>query len=1260
MSKICQKYLFLFSIGLLPLIPLVAGCHWFVSNPPQPEQFTTSDPTAEVESVDLTAVAAEAEAARLAAEAEVARVRAESEAALRAAETARRTAEAEAVRVRAELETARRAAETMAAQLATEVEAARQAAEAARQAAAEAVAPPADPAGTGGVDRTSPVDQTPPVDTTPPVQGGNFSLTYTEREPMTVLVSQVEQLQQLENASEEVQLQEIEEQTTVNVVPPRGQGADRVQPPTAQEQMAQGQMAQQGQRPQGGQRGGGGMPPEGRMQQGGPGGGTQPMQRGPGMQGPPPAVRGAQPAQMQMPARFSVPDAAVVQEPRLEPAEGIRFNFRFAPWREVIEWFADQAALSLQINRVPSGTLNLVDGTIYTPTEALDILNSYLLWQDYSLLRRGNVLFVIYLPDGIPPNLLVPITPDQLDDKGEFEIVRCVFNLNQTTPEIIAAEIRSLPLGPQGSVVALPMSRQIVVTETGGNLRTIRDLIQRIDDPDGVSSGPLQTVEMRSMTGEEAIQVMRALLAIDVNDTSLRTVVGQGPAGRTIYLSGRSDMIERARDVLQQIDRLGENDPRMRGEAQFHTYDVGTADPATVLAVLQTLLVGTPDLRLSLDTRTNGISVLARPAAHATVRETISQMQLNTAPRVDIIPLRRMSPQTAVDTVRRFIETRQLAVAAPTGGRGGEGGGQQQRQAAAPAIPPPTVEPDTMARQIIVRGTGTQIAEIRALLASLGEDGVAGPATNLAAMRTIPLSPTATSLVLEQLRDILPTIDPNINLVAPQAQTRPESVTVPLFGEPQTPDIDMPINIDTLIDETFERELSPFLDSLPMTRLIRLAEQTILAQVVDAGGAQIAQILQQAGITVTVTPNGFVLTGGDPETLDKVEALIRMLSDEAVLGRIELRRYYLTHSTASVVSSTLQTLMGTTTPGLGASGIASVDLPDWQHSELMGLVAMQGGNAVARTGTVTVTVDERLNSLLIQANPVDHKTIEGLLEILDQPNRDDIMNRASPRFLPLMHMQATEARAAVEQAFAHRMQGNRQQQGGVAMQLPGLAAAARGGGGGQQGGGGPQEALAALAAQLQGGGGRGQQQPREQEPQMTVSVHAPTNSLIVSSTESTFLEVKAFVEGMDERAAQRVTVMAREQFIYTPPAVLQQTFNSMLGPAARVTVNRGATQTQFGGGGGAFGGGGAMGMQQRPMGTVGGAGGAPFGGGAMGAGTIGGAIQQRIGGAVGGGGGGIGGAGTIGGAQQRPGGAVGGGAIGGAQQRPAGAIGGGR
>jgi hypothetical protein len=60
----------------------------------------------------------------------------------------------------------------------------------------------------------------------------------------------------------------------------------------------------------------------------------------------------------------------------------LRFNFKHVPWKDVINWFAEQAELSLQADNVPSGTLNLTDNRYYTPNEALDILNSYLLFKE--------------------------------------------------------------------------------------------------------------------------------------------------------------------------------------------------------------------------------------------------------------------------------------------------------------------------------------------------------------------------------------------------------------------------------------------------------------------------------------------------------------------------------------------------------------------------------------------------------------------------------------------------------------------------------------------------------------------------------------------------------------------------------------------------------------------------------------------------------------------------------------------------------------
>ena len=1114
---------------------------------------------------------------------------------------------------------------------------------------------------TEGIRTDSPVDQTPPVNLTPPVdtespvntespvQSGNF----TRQQPRTIPASlttlhdeQPASTQPVPIQSVPAELAEIElekpeapiQPATVPVVVESPQQSavpavvDVPQTETPQTGV-QSEMQSVPFAPSPASPGTSGQMPRGRQ---GAGGRTEGGSGG---------RFGGQPQQQ-----------SVVQVPREVPAGMLRFSFRNTPWKDVIEWFADQAALSLQADKMPTGTLNYTDIGYYTPTESLDILNAYLQFKDYSLVRKGKTLFILYLPDGIPPNLLDTITPEELDDRGKYEICRVVFNLTRTPPAAVQNEIERL-LGPQGAILLMPMSQQIAVTETGGTLRTIREIIRRIDDPEEIGDGTFHSVEMKSLTADEALQTLRQLLGSDANDASLRMAVDS--TGKRIYLSGRADLIRRAKDLLTRIDATyAENNPDMWGEPQFETYEVGFADPATVYSVLQTILVGTPDVRLSLDPKTNGILLRARPAVHATVKESIKQMQLN-APQIDIIPLKRMSPQTAVDRIKMFIPTAPaLSATTPaTGGR--DGGGRQQQTTSATQLP--TVEPDTMARQIIVRGTLSQIKEIRDFLISQGEDGNVA-AVSVDRSRVIPLSPAATALVMEHLREILPVLGPNINIIAPALEQppvieeEPAVVQEPEIEEPKMQELAIPYDelireleqelenriqnnnrtrsIDEIIDSIFDKEL-------PITRLQQIAEQPILAQVAEPA-------TKPSDVKLTLTPVGIVVSSDDPEALAKVEELIRMLSDEEFLSPLIFKEYYLTHASASVVSSELQSLLNSSaSSGAGVSGMATMNLPEWQEPELAGLLAMSHGNAIEKTGTVTISTNDRLNSLWIQANRIDHKTIERLIKILDQPSREDVARNPVPRSIKLNYMKASEARTLVEQAFANQMRSAQQNQQRGGQQMPQMRI--QGGEGMEQ----MMQAFQQVAAQ-QGGGRGGANQQREQEQPMTLAVDSAANELIVTSTESVFIGVEKFVRERDELAGQQKTVMVTQKLINVTPSVLQPSLSGFLGDSVRfgniqVPSGRGMQQ-------GGFGGAGTMGG----LGNIGG-----IGGSTMVGGVIGGQQRQMGGGTIGAGAMGDGArpAGTFGGGTigdgARPAGTMSGGTIGGGARPTGSTIGGG-
>ena len=68
----------------------------------------------------------------------------------------------------------------------------------------------------------------------------------------------------------------------------------------------------------------------------------------------------------------SKPDAAAAAKPaNPSPAPSVdgklTFSFRYQPWQEVLDWFAEQAGLSLVMESSPPGTFNYTDTRSYSP-----------------------------------------------------------------------------------------------------------------------------------------------------------------------------------------------------------------------------------------------------------------------------------------------------------------------------------------------------------------------------------------------------------------------------------------------------------------------------------------------------------------------------------------------------------------------------------------------------------------------------------------------------------------------------------------------------------------------------------------------------------------------------------------------------------------------------------------------------------------------------------------------------------------------------
>lgn len=442
----------------------------------------------------------------------------------------------------------------------------------------------------------------------------------------------------------------------------------------------------------------------------------------------------------------------------------LRFNFRFQPWIDVLNWFAQQADLSLVCDAAPPGTFNYSDDREYTPAQAIDLLNSVLLTKGYTMIRRDRMLMVLNLKDGIPPNLVSIIPPEELEKRGEFELVSVLFPLQRLSPEEAEQEVQKL-LGPQGSVVVLSRSRHIQVTETAGRLRMIRRVLDALETPLGLA-GQIKIFPLKFLTPDEALPVLRQLLDVPTDknaavDGSIR-FMGDTP-GRRILASGKPDKLARISEILQTLDVAGSGSGfgQLDSTPQLEIYPVVGVTPESALQVLQTLMTGMPDVRLSVDAKSGNLVALARPSQQATIRATLEQFQRD-ARRVEVFQLQFVDPQAAVAAIGKLF---------PAGPDTG--------------VLAPTVDANPATRQLFIRASESQLKQIKALLQKMGETGLSDPGyADQRNVRMFPLTGRAARSALERIQEIWPTMHPNkIQVITP---TSPISTVRP-SASPETP-----------------------------------------------------------------------------------------------------------------------------------------------------------------------------------------------------------------------------------------------------------------------------------------------------------------------------------------------------------------------------------------------------------------------------------------------------------------------------------------
>ena len=870
----------------------------------------------------------------------------------------------------------------------------------------------------------------------------------------------------------------------------------------------------------------------------------------------------------------------------------LRFNFTTAPWNEVIDWFAEEAGLSLETPvGYPPGTCNYRDTKFYTVSEAMDVMNRLLYFKNYLLVRRERLLVVWNREDPIPHDWLKPVSPEELDKFGEFELVRCIFQLSRLAPEVAEAEALKLK-SQEGTAITLAMARQLHVTDMAGKVRAIRDYIKSIENPD-VDPKELPQLEMFALGSLDATTVQNVLTGLLAKEPT-PVPLAVDPATNKLIVQASPRVLGIIKSTIDQLQQDG---------TQTRVFKLKRLDPSEAMLAINNLTsgAGSPP-KLHADSVNMRLSVRGTKAQIEEIEQYLTdmgeavtpaaqelQMVENSQSTMRMIPLTGRASRNAAERVQVLAEGilpgKRIRIVQPF----------KADETAPPAasFTLPRTDPSNRPQQPAgdQRSSGNSrrdrdddddrrrrdrdddrdrdrdrrsdnrttqyqpgsplrflpplallaVVEESAADAEGSEEEVDGTAAEPMpdAAPADPLAERFGDRVVAYVDDLLKRQDANGDgyIDSQEWKTGRWSAAAP----PEASDLDQDDRLSKV--ELCLRIEKRFADSPDAP--------TEAGEPADPAGetaeSQSQEPLTDDEVVIIVTPNGWIVRSQDTEALDKIEAMLNEFVPEP--GTKEFSIFYLKYARAENAAALLKlVLTGQSSDSGDGGGNMMGNLAAGMMGNMMGgmfgnMFGGGGGDggftSVTTSGTVSVVADPRLNALFVKAASTDLDTVEKLLELIDQPEGPEaVQTTPAPRFIPVINANVEDVAQTVREVYATKIASGASQQ-----RQPS-----------------PEDFIRALTrgrGSRGGGGSSGQSLGEEQK--MTIGVDVASNTLIVAAPEYLFLEVKALVSELDAARSQQEETVSVVKLERTNPEVVARSLSTVLG--SNVTTGRSSSSS---------------------------------------------------------------------------------------------------
>ncbi len=349
--------------------------------------------------------------------------------------------------------------------------------------------------------------------------------------------------------------------------------------------------------------------------------------------------------------------ATLFSQPRL------KFNFRLQKWEAVLDWVADEAGLSLVMDEAPPGTFNYSDSKEYTPTEAIDLLNGWLLTKGYTLVRRERLVMCLNLKGGLPDGAIPRITLEDLETRGRFEFVSVLIPLDGRPADETLTEISPL-LGTYGKADLLAATQQLLVADSAATVRTVQQVVKKIPlpkkaatpKPDVPAPKPeLKIYPIEHANPEQAGEVLKQIVdgTIVVDATASQISINAIPVEQ-----------EKAKTIIGQLESNQGPDK----QPQLKLFAARVRDTAELLATMKLV---SPDGEFRYDEASRKLVAWANATDHVRIsgalKELEAQQPVGGTTQLEVYPLSEIDQATAQTLVTSLMPEVKVTVDSRTG-----------------------------------------------------------------------------------------------------------------------------------------------------------------------------------------------------------------------------------------------------------------------------------------------------------------------------------------------------------------------------------------------------------------------------------------------------------------------------------------------------------------------------------------------------------------------------------------------------------------